>query len=547
MNRMGQFFRLIKINYVLAKHGLDEIVLATRFFAPIRFIKYFNPWFWLRDKNASIGKRLRLALEELGPIFVKFGQTLSTRPDAIPQDIVDELEKLQDEVPPFSGAEKIIEQVYGFSLDKVFAEFDKTPLASASIAQVHAATLQNGDSVVVKVRRPNIVKTIRRDLGLLYSIAGLAEKYWTLGRRLHAIEVVEEFEKTILNELDLTREAANGSQLRRNFQDSELLYIPEIYWDLTREQVMVMERIHGIPVADIQTLRDYNVDMKKLAERGVEIFFTQVFRDSFFHADMHPGNIFVSYKTPRSPQYIAVDYGIVGTLSKSDQRYLAENMLAFFQRDYQRIAELHLESGWIPADTRVTDFESAIRTVCEPIFERPLKDISFGSLLLRLFQVGKRFHMEVQPQLILLQKTLLHIEGLGRRLYPELDLWQTAKPFLEEWIQKKIGPKAMLQKIRRQLPYILEKLPEIPELAYQRLQQPRSTTRTIIDRRHIETKKNNGAFFGIGITLLAAGVVSYLLSHNLLHPNFTLSESTWYIGGAGVLALVIAAWPRSKP
>jgi ubiquinone biosynthesis protein len=544
MMRTGQFFRLIHINYVLAKHGLGEIILATHFFAPIRFIKYFNPWYWLRDKNLTMAIRIRLSLEELGPVFVKFGQALSTRQDLLPDDLIKELEKLQDKVPPFSGAQMIVEKVYGQRIAEVFASFDMEPLASASIAQVHAATLLDGRSVVVKVRRPNVQKVIQRDIALLYTFATLVEKYWPPGRRLHAIALVREFEKTILDELDLTREAANGAQLRRNFLHSELLYIPEIYWPLTREQVMVMERIYGIPVSQIETLRAHQVNLKKLAERGIEIFFTQVFRDSFFHADMHPGNIFVSYQHPENPQYIAIDYGIIGTLSKTDQRYLAENMVAFFRRDYHRVAELHLESGWVPANTRIEEFESAIRTVCEPIFEKPLKDISFGHLLLRLFQVGKRFHMEVQPQLILLQKTLLHIEGLGRQLDPELDLWKTAKPFLENWIKEQMGVKALVKNIFRQMPFWLEKLPEIPDLLYAKLQTPTLEKTIIVETPKHEASSVSGVLTGIGIALLAVAGIFSLNKSFYESALFFATHHSGYLASAGVLALLVAFWRR---
>lgn len=467
MKRLRQLLRLIYINRVLMRHGLDELVFATHLLRPLRLFYIFLPWTWFRRHTRSRGERIRLALEELGPIFIKFGQMLSTRPDLLPPDIAQELALLQDRVPPFPGeqARRIIEQSYGKPVDEVFAEFDTQPLASASIAQVHPAVLHSGENVIVKVVRPDIRPTIQRDVSLLYVIAELAERYWKDGRRLRPVEVVTEYEKTIIDELDLMREAASASQIRRNFADSGILYIPEIHWSLTRPSAMVMERIYGIPISDIPRLREAGIDLIALSERGVEIFFTQVFSHNFFHADMHPGNIFVS---PEG-QYIAVDFGIVGTLTVDDQRYLAENFLAFFNRDYRRVAELHVQSGWVPGSTRVDEFEAAIRTVCEPIFERPLKDISFGQLLLRLFQTARRFDMEVQPQLVLLQKTLLNIEGLGRELNPDLDLWQTAKPFLENWMRERIGPKAVLNSIKQQWPMWLEKLPEMPNLIYENL------------------------------------------------------------------------------
>jgi ubiquinone biosynthesis protein len=460
--------RLIHINWVMMYHGLDEIVLKTHLFRPIRYIAFFSPNFWFRKTREPRGVRIRRTLEDLGPIYVKFGQTLSTRKDLLPEDIAEELVKLQDRVPPFAveTALQIIEQQLGMTISQAFADFDSKPLASASIAQVHTATLHSGEQVIVKVLRPNIEDKIQSDVGLIYELARLAERFWLDARRLRAMEVVAEFEKTLLDELDLVREAANASAIRSNFKNSEMLYIPEIHWPLTRRKVLVMERIHGIPVGDMQALRAGNADFKKLAERGVEIFFTQVFRDNFFHADMHPGNIFVELPD----KYLAVDFGIVGSLSDTDQRYLAENFLAFFNHDYRRVAQMHIESGWVPKTTRVEEFEAAIRSVCEPIFEKPLKDISFGLLLLRLFQTARRFDMVVQPQLVLLQKTLLNIEGLGRQLYPDLDLWQTAKPFLENWFKQRLGPTAKIKELLKKFPEITEQLPEFPALVLHAIQ-----------------------------------------------------------------------------
>ncbi|MGZ8136291.1 MAG: ubiquinone biosynthesis regulatory protein kinase UbiB [Methylococcaceae bacterium] len=467
MIRPKLLLRLIRINWILVTHGLDEIVLNTHLFRPVRFLAFLTPYYWLTQKPDSRGVRIRQALEDLGPIYVKFGQALSTRKDLLPEDIADELVKLQDKVPPFSNdiARRIIEKELGMSINEAFAEFSAQPMASASVAQVHGAVLHTGEQVVVKVLRPDIEERIHSDMGLIYELARLAERFWPDARRLRPMEVVAEFEKTTLDELDLVREAANAAKIRRNFENSDLIYIPEIHWPLTRQKVMVMERIYGIPVGDIDQLKAAGADFKLLAERGVEIFFTQVFRDNFFHADMHPGNIFVE-----SPaRYIAIDFGIVGTLSLSDQHYLAENFLAFFNRDYRKVAEMHVESGWVPGATRIEEFESAIRSVCEPIFEKPLKDISFGQLLLRLFQTARRFDMHVQPQLVLLQKTLLNIEGLGRQLYPELDLWQTAKPFLEKWFHERMGPKAKINKLLKQFPEFAEQFPEIPSLLYKAL------------------------------------------------------------------------------
>ena len=459
-----QAWRLWRVNWVLMRHGLGEIVLATHLFGPVRFVIYLNPFNWVRDRSISRGARIRLSLEELGPVFVKFGQVLSTRRDLLPLDIADELAKLQDRVPPFPGAQAraMVEASLGKPVTELFSAFDEKPLASASIAQVHAASLKDGREVVVKVLRPGVEQRIRADLDVLYLVAGLAERYWRDGRRLRPLEVVAEYEKTVIDELDLVREAANAAQLRRNFAGSELLYVPEVFWDLTHRDVMTMERIHGVPVSDLATLRARGTDMQRLAENGVQIFFTQVFKHNFFHADMHPGNIFVDVADPQRPIYKAVDFGIIGTLSVSDQHYLAENFLAFFRRDYQRIAELHVESGWVPTGTRADEFEMAIRSVCEPIANKPLSEISFAQVLLRLFQTARRFDMQVQPQLVLLQKTLFNIEGLGRQLYPELDLWKTAKPFLEDWTRERYSPQATLKRLKAGLPVLREFLLESP-------------------------------------------------------------------------------------
>lgn len=464
MIRPSQAIRLLHINLVLLRHGLDEVILATHLLRPLRFLLYLSPWFWFRGELPSYPVRIRLVLEDLGPIFVKFGQILSTRRDLLPDDLAVELTKLQDRVPPFSGTEArtLIERAWDKPLEAELDDFNETPLASASIAQVHTARLKDGREVVVKVLRPRIEKIIRRDIGLLYVIAELAQRYWKDGRRLRPVALVAEYEKTIFDELDLQREAANASVLRRNFLGSEVIYIPEVHWHLTRPNVMVTERIYGTPVGEVETLKAQGIDMRTLGEQGVEIFFTQLFRDNFFHADMHPGNIFVD----PGGRYIAVDFGIVGSLTPEDQRYLAENLLAFFKRDYHRVAELHVESGWVPPGTSVVDFEAAIRTVTEPVFGKPLAEISFGNFLLRLFQTARRFNMEVQPQLVLLQKTLLNIEGLGRQLYPELDLWTTAKPFLERWMRDQVGPKAFLARARKNLGPASEQLPELPLLAY---------------------------------------------------------------------------------
>ena len=471
MIRPATLKRLGHIRQVLLRHRLDELIDIGELSGPLRHLVKLG----LQGRALGVddalprGVRIRGALEDLGPIFVKFGQTLSTRRDLLPDDIAEELVKLQDRVPPFPGSEarQTIERALGRPVSELFREFDETPLASASVAQVHTATLHSGEAVVVKVLRPGIESRIRTDLDLLFEMARLVDQFWPGAKRLRPVEVVAEFEKTILDELDLVREASNAAEIRRRFEDSSMLYIPRVYFDYTRPEVMVMERVSGIPIGDVAQLRREGVDLKLLAERGVEIFFTQVLRDSLFHADMHPGNIFA---TPDA-RYIAVDFGIVGSISHEDKHYIAENFRAFFNRDYRRVAEMHIESGWIPKDTRVVEFEAAIRAVCEPIFNKPLRDISYGHLLLRLFQVARRFDMEVQPQLVLLQKTLLNIEGLGRDLYPDLDLWQTAKPFLERWFKEELGPTANFNKLRSELPQWASHWPEMPMLAHRALSE----------------------------------------------------------------------------
>ncbi len=548
MIRPGQALRLFYISWTLLRHGLDELVLASHLFRPLHFLRWFMWWRLLRNKEVGHGVRIRRALEDLGPIFVKFGQILSTRRDLLPDDIADELVKLQDRVPPFPGklAVAIMEQSYGHPIPEIFSEFDETPLASASIAQVHSARLLNGTEVVVKVVRPDIKPVIQRDIGLLYIIADKLQRYWSEGRRLRPMEVVREFEKTILDELDLMREAASAAQIRRNFADSGMLYVPEVYWPYCRRNVMVMERISGIPISNIPEIRAAGIDMESLAARGVEIFFTQVFRHNFFHADMHPGNIFVS----PAGQYMAVDFGIVGSLSQADQRYLAGNFLAFFHRDYQRVAELHVESGWVPATTRIDEFEAAIRTVCEPIFERPLSEISFGQLLLNLFQTARRFNMEVQPQLVLLQKTLLNIEGLGRQLYPELDLWQTAKPFLERWMSEQIGSRAFVNRLKENVPQWGEKLPEIPSLIHEVLHQARhgklevrSNSEELQLIRHEIRRANHRTFFSIlgGSLIISAAL---LLGLDGYSPQMAYGAPvlSWALAALGSIIL-ISNWP----
>jgi len=464
---MMQLRRLLTILYVFSKYRLDDFIPVRLLPWYLRLAFYLAPWrLNPLPKRVPKEKRLRLALVALGPIFIKFGQLLSTRKDLLHGPLADELAKLQDKVPPFSQdlAVRIIESALEQPVSQVFASFDAEPLASASIAQVHSAVLHGGEKVVVKVIRPGIEKTIEKDIRLMLVAARIVEKYAQDGKRLKPVEVVKDYEHTIYGELDLMAEAANASQLKRNFKDSPLLYVPEVHWDYCRTRVMVMERIYGTPIGQVDELIARGTDMKVLAERGVEIFFRQVFRDSFFHADMHPGNIFVAHNDPSAPQYIAIDCGIVGTLSETDQDYLARNLLAFFNQDYHEVARLHVESGWVGEGTKINEFEAAIRSVCEPIFEKPLEEISFGQLLLRLFQTARRFNMEVQPQLVLLQKTLLNIEGLGRQLYPQLDLWSTAKPYLEQWMMNRMGPKAIWREVKRQAPAWAAHAPQMPEL-----------------------------------------------------------------------------------
>ena len=543
--RPAQILRLAHINFVLVRHGLDEIILATHLFRFFRFLYYLAPWNWVPRRREPRAVRIRKALEDLGPIYVKFGQILSTRRDLLPDDIAEELARLQDRVPPFPGAraKAMIEAAEGQSIGEVFLSFEETPLASASIAQVHAARLHDGTEVVVKVLRPNVRQHIRRDVSLLRTVAGMAEHYWKESRRLRPCEVIAEFEKTLYDELDLLREAANASQLRRNFSGSGMLYVPEIYWAYCRPNVMVMERISGISVSDTVALRASGIDLKSLSERGVELFFTQVFRHNFFHADMHPGNIFVS----PAGQYMAVDFGIMGTLNPVDQRYLAENFLAFFRRDYRRVAELHVESEWVPSGTRVDEFESAIRTVCEPIFEKPLKEISFGNVLLRLFQTARRFNMEIQPQLVLLQKTLLNIEGLGRQLYPDLDLWQTAKPFLERSMSEQLGARALLRNLRESIPALSETLPEMPQLVHKLLEQATTGklrlewTSAELERLREEINRANrrtaNTVAGTGL-LIAAAIIYGLGGHD---PTviFGAPLLSWICAGLGVGILIL--------
>jgi ubiquinone biosynthesis protein len=552
MFSLGQIFRIIAIQRVLIRHGLDEIIFATHLFRPIRFVFYLLPWNWFRRVQGPRAERLRQVLEELGPIYVKFGQIMSTRRDLLPEDIAEEFARLQDRVPPFPGsvARSIIEKAYEKDLDDVFLEFDETPLASASVAQVHAAKLKDGRDFIVKVIRPDIETIIRRDLELMYFLANKADTYYSKGRSLRVRGVVKEFERTLLAELDLMREAASASQLRRNFIDEEQYYVPEINWDLTRRNVLVMERISGISVWDIDGLKEANIDLKWLAEYGVEIFFTQVFRDSFFHADMHPGNIFVEWPdADKLPRVNVVDFGIMSSLTEFDQRYLAENFLAFLNRDYQRVAKLHIESGWVPAGTRMDEFESSIRTVCEPLLDRPMKEISCGDILLRLFKTARSFNMEIMPQLVLLQKTIVNIEGIGRQLYPDLDLWKTARPQLERWMNDRIGVRGVIKGMKENIPLWLDRLPDIPNKAIDVIEnlhdgkiQLENKSKDIEKLRYemrTYNKRTVRAVIGSGFLLSAA--IIYGLDNYLPAMLAGVPVVAWVAGIIGVVLLILSA------
>jgi len=492
---MRRFYRGIFIVWVALRYGLDELVLTS----------LQKPWLRVlarvvsvgRNLDAPRGQRLREALERLGPIFVKFGQVLSTRRDLLPPDIADELAWLQDRVPPFPSKVAIatIERAFRRPVGDIFVEFDETPVASASIAQVHFATVRATDGTVreaaVKVLRPGMRDIIEKDLALMAMMAGWVEGLSADGKRLKPREVVAEFDKYLHDELDLVREAANSAQLRRNMEPLKLVLIPEMFWDFCHPEVIVMERMKGVPIAQLDRLRAAGIDIPKLARDGVTIFFTQVFRDGFFHADMHPGNIQVSLEAETFGRYVSLDFGIIGTLTESDKEYLAQNFVAFFRRDYKRVAELHLESGWVPVGTRIDELEAAIRTVCEPYFDRPLKEISLGMVLMRLFQTSRRFHVEIQPQLVLLQKTLLNIEGLGRQLDPELDLWNTAKPFLERWMSEQIGPRKLFEQLRAEAPRYAKLLPQLPRLMHDFLEnRPADHRRELLELLAAQKRTN---------------------------------------------------------
>ncbi|MCG8378968.1 MAG: ubiquinone biosynthesis regulatory protein kinase UbiB [Proteobacteria bacterium] len=548
---MGQILRLLAIQRVFIKYGLDEFIFATHLFRPFRFVFFILPWNWFGRTKEPRARRMRLMLEELGPIYVKLGQILSTRRDLMPEDIANEFAKLQDDVTPFSGkiARKIIEDAYERNLDEVFLEFDETPLASASVAQVHRAVLKDGREFIIKVIRPDIEQLIRKDLGLLHLLAEKAEKYYPKGKALRFTGVVDEFEKTLLNELDLQREAANASQLRRNFINEEQYFVPEINWELTRRNVLAMERVTGISVRDIDALKTAGIDLRWLAEYGVEVFFTQVFRDNFFHADMHPGNIFVVPAEAGKPATVKViDFGIMCSLTEFDQRYLADNFMAFLNRDYHRVAALHIESEWVPKGTRLDEFESAIRTVCEPLLDRPMREISFGELLQRLFQIARSFNVEIMPQLVMLQKTIINIEGIGRQLYPELDLWKAARPQCERWMEERIGAKGLIKGARINIPKLVDRLPDLPNrvidvvdrLHEGKIEMENKSKEIHQLRNEMKTYNRRTVLAVVGSGFLLSSSIIYALDNTTHGTLASVPIVSWLLGFAGMMLLYLS-------
>jgi len=548
--------RLLKIRRVVRQHHLAELFEGLSLSPKARFA--LRVLFGRSKSNTPRGERIRLALQDLGPVFVKFGQALSTRPDILPPDIATELTKLQDQVPPFSGeiATDCVKQGLsqsGLDFNEVFSDFDVTPMASASVAQVHASTLKDGTEVVTKVLRPNILPVIESDLAVLYKIAQLAHDHWEQGPRLRPLEIVEDYDKTIHSELDMRTEAANAAQMKHNFDNSDLIYVPAVYWDYISENVLVMERIYGTSIREVDVLREKGIDMKKLSYDGVEIFFKQAFEDNFFHADMHPGNIFVA----DDGQYRAVDFGIMGTLTDEDANYLAENFIAFFNRDYMGVARAHLRAGWVPAETRAEEFETAIRTVCEPIFAKKISEISFGKFLLQLFQTARKFEMPIQPQLVLLQKTLLNIEGLGRQLYPDLDLWETAKPFLERWMKNQVGPKALMNQFKQELPMWQKTLPELPRLLQESVESQRllldanaqqaQTINALQHQQEIMAKQSNRRQLAWLMLAAAAGLLVFEESSSIISwlPFSSLTVSA-ILGSLGSVLLLLNCFTNSN-
>ena len=548
---MSNFLRLLAIQRVLISHGLDEIIFATHLLRPVRFLFYILPWNWFSKNKQKRAVRMRLMLDELGPIYVKLGQILSTRRDLIPEDIADEFAKLQDNVAPFPGeiARKIIEDAYGCNISDVFLKFDEVPLASASVAQVHSATLKDGRDFIIKVIRPEIEKLIRKDLDLLQLLAEKAERYNKNAKSLKFTGVVKEFEKTIFNELDLQREASNASQLYRNFRDERRYHVPRIDWELTRRNVLAIERVEGISIRDINALKVASIDLKCLAEFVVEIFFTQVFRDNFFHADMHPGNIFVvPGKEKELPIIKVIDFGIMCSLTEYDQHYLADNLVAFLNRDYNRVAVLHIKSGWVPSETRIDELEGAIRTVCEPLLDRPIHEISLGELLQRLFQIARSFDVEILPQLVLLQKTIINIEGIVRQLHPHLDLWETARPEMERWMSERMGVKGLIKGTILNLPRVIERLPEFPNRAIDlidkiydgkiEMENKSEEIHKLREEMKIYNRKTILSVIGSGLILSSS--IIYALNNTTHGAMISVPLASWVLGLFGLIFIYIS-------
>jgi len=543
-------FRLLGIFFIVARHRLDRLLPAD-FTVPLWPRMVLALLRLAPRPRASAAISFRKTFEDLGPIFIKFGQILSTRRDLFSEETASELQKLQDRVPPFDFAiaRQIVEDALGAPIDEIFAHFDDNPLASASLAQVHAAVLKTGEEVVVKIIRPRIAKRIQKDLKVMYMVADLLERVWIDGRRLHPVEVVEDYERTIMNELNLQLEAANQTQLRTNWLYSGKLYVPKVYWDYTHQNVMVMERIYGITGANIPAMQDSNVNMKKLAHLGVEIFFTQVFDDNFFHADMHPGNVFIDVTDPENPTYIALDCAIIGSLTEEDKTYLARNLVAFFRRDYYEVARLHVESAWVPADTDIREFESVIRSVCEPVFQKPIKEISFGRVLVSLFQTARRFNMEVQPQLVLLQKTLLNIEGMGRQIYPDLDLWETAAPFMERWMSQRVGLQGLFRRLGKSAPRFVESLPELPDAALEALTEIRQLGKNNREQirilrqlnEQLKSQARERRFTRMGGVALVAALAAAII------PLTGYAATTEIVIGSSVLGSLGVYWMFIRP
>tara|TARA_B100000929_G_scaffold249481_1_gene208795 strand:- start:925 stop:2583 length:1659 start_codon:yes stop_codon:yes gene_type:complete len=548
---MSNFLRLLAIQRVLISHGLDEIIFATHLLRPVRFLFYILPWNWFSKNKQKRAVRMRLMLDELGPIYVKLGQILSTRRDLIPEDIADEFAKLQDNVAPFPGgiARKIIEDAYGCNISDVFLKFNEVPLASASVAQVHSATLKDGRDFIIKVIRPEIEKLIRKDLDLLQLLAEKAERYNKNAKSLKFTGVVKEFEKTIFNELDLQREASNASQLYRNFRDERRYHVPRIDWELTRRNVLAIERVEGISIRDINALKVASIDLKCLAEFVVEIFFTQVFRDNFFHADMHPGNIFVvPGKEKELPIIKVIDFGIMCSLTEYDQHYLADNLVAFLNRDYNRVAVLHIKSGWVPSETRIDELEGAIRTVCEPLLDRPIHEISLGELLQRLFQIARSFDVEILPQLVLLQKTIINIEGIVRQLHPHLDLWETARPEMERWMSERMGVRGLIKGTILNLPRVIERLPELPNRAIDlidkiydgkiEMENKSEEIHKLREEMKIYNRKTILSVIGSGLILSSS--IIYALNNTTHGAMISVPLASWVLGLFGLIFIYIS-------